>query len=371
MDSIKTLKNMRKSLHPVDDVKTLKTARGLHHYSSHDPINNPGAIGHQLKMMEYRKNNIIPPKYVNPPQTNIPYKIPQALDLLVLTNDIYEEDIAPGMKDYLCHWKQCGVQTETPGDMRKFVRDNMNIIFSANAFAQELKRGKIDINSPVYKAWIKFAQNPPRNTGFRGRLYVSDWFNCSVIVFRGTDNTINYIEDGLFALNYDTRVYADALNFYDFVIHHPIVKKYPLKAVCGHSLGGILAKSIAPVTGITTYAFNSPGVLDYLKNVVKKPTLLKHGQRVRTYISNADPIGNLKWKCDLGDHIFIPVFGAKYLNDLWLQYPTYWALLDFVALFTMVNPIEGKFSGIGTKYHHDTDLFTEMLKRGLGYETIF
>lgn len=52
------------------------------------------------------------------------------------------------------------------------------------------------------------------------------------------------------------------------------IKENPIKFVCGHSLGGILAKLLSPISKQATCAFNSPGVLDFLMENMKKVRIL-------------------------------------------------------------------------------------------------
>jgi hypothetical protein len=93
----------------------------------------------------------------------------------------------------------------------------------------------------------------------------------------------------------------------------PTLKKFPLVACTGHSLGGTIAKMLAPVTGVSTYTFNSPGVLQILRKYPSSPQKLRPGQEVLTFIANGDAVGNFRWEDDFGgkeDHIFLPILGS-------------------------------------------------------------
>jgi hypothetical protein len=96
-----------------------------------------------------------------------------------------------------------------------------------------------------------------------------------------------------------------------------ILKEYLLVACTGHSLGGAIAKMLAPVTGVSTYTFNSPGVLqilrEYLKEHPSSLQKLRPGQKVLTFIANGDVTGNFRWEDDFGkkeDHIFLPILDS-------------------------------------------------------------
>jgi hypothetical protein len=43
---------------------------------------------------------------------------------------------------------------------------------------------------------------------------------------------------------------------------------------------------LAPVTGVSTYTFNSPGVLQILRKYSSSPQKLRPGQEVVTFIAN-------------------------------------------------------------------------------------
>jgi hypothetical protein len=103
----------------------------------------------------------------------------------------------------------------------------------------------------------------------------------------------------------------------------PTLKNFPLVACTGHSLGGTIAKMLAPVTGVSTYTFNSPGVLQILRENSPSPQELKPesspkklrpGQEVLTFIANGDVVGNFRWEDDFGkkeEHIFLPILGSE------------------------------------------------------------
>ncbi len=160
-------------------------------------------------------------------------------------------------------------------------------------------------------------------TGLYARIYYHRKANYCVLVIRGTEmSSLNdLVTDAGYMFN-DTKLqqYEDVKDFY----HE--MKKYlkdndkpEIKYVCGHSLGGILAKMIAPITHLPTCAFNSPGVLDFLISVeakkfekekipFKKNEILINlapQQVIVTFIANKDMIGETKHHTDLGSRIYL------------------------------------------------------------------
>jgi hypothetical protein len=105
-------------------------------------------------------------------------------------------------------------------------------------------------------------------------------------------------------------MYDQAVRFYIDVgrSNNKILRENPLVACTGHSLGGIIAKMIAPVTGLSTYVFNSPGVKQYLSEN-KLLMGLKINQEVITFYARGDIIGNFRRDNDLGRHIPLSIKG--------------------------------------------------------------
>ena len=116
--------------------------------------------------------------------------------------------------------------------------------------------------------------------------------------------------------------YEEALKYVSKIkALYPNVKKL---YVCGHSLGGIVAKMIAPRTGLNTVAFNSPGVVQFLKAknlpyfrapISNAMCAVPMSQTVITYCANGDPIGNLRHDNDVGVYKWLPVLGEKKIPD--------------------------------------------------------
>jgi hypothetical protein len=72
---------------------------------------------------------------------------------------------------------------------------------------------------------------------------------------------------------------------------------------------------LAPVTGVSTYTFNSPGVLQILRKYSSSPQKLRPGQEVVTFIANGDAVGNFRWEDDFGKkeaRIFLSILGSEY-----------------------------------------------------------
>ncbi|WP_222435711.1 hypothetical protein [Fluviispira vulneris] len=95
-----------------------------------------------------------------------------------------------------------------------------------------------------------------------------------------------------------------ALQFFKASKRSFLYEKIPIKYVCGHSLGGIIAKIIAPQTGCHTCAFNSPGVLEYM-HARKWSVHIKNDQVIRTYVANRDEVGEMKYYAELGERVYL------------------------------------------------------------------
>ena len=76
---------------------------------------------------------------------------------------------------------------------------------------------------------------------------------------------------------------------------------YNIKYVCGHSLGGIMAKMIACQLNLDAVAFNSPSV----KNVIKQYNILSNYKSIRTVYCKNDAVTNLN----------PDLLGKKYILD--------------------------------------------------------
>ena len=161
-----------------------------------------------------------------------------------------------------------------------------------------------------------------KDTGFYGAFYKNTTTNVGAIAIRGTSSVLDYLVDGEYVFDIPVKQYEEALNFVAKVkALYPNVKKL---YVCGHSLGGIIAKMIAPRIGLNTIAFNSPGVVQFLKKR-NLPWVRAYNsdamcsipakQTIITYCANGCPIGNLRHDNDVGVYKWLPVLGEKRIPD--------------------------------------------------------
>lgn len=112
-----------------------------------------------------------------------------------------------------------------------------------------------------------------------------------------------------------TSQYDEALCFW-FSIHNYVkLRKISKLYVTGHSLGGIIAKMISPLTGCDTIAFNSPGVREYLQRRKLPAHKRTATQTIITFCAKADPIGNLRHDNDLGPYRWVDVEGGKQIPE--------------------------------------------------------
>lgn len=149
--------------------------------------------------------------------------------------------------------------------------------------------------------------------GFKANLYRDTVNNICVLCFRGSNNPENYKEDLDFALNLDTKIFYHADRIFFELEHNIFWQNASKHYVTGHSLGGMIAKVCVPLSKADTITFCSPGVFDFMQTnhipIQKLPE-----QKVLTFISNADIIGNFRFKKDFGDHIFVPVLDGGSLD---------------------------------------------------------
>ena len=178
-----------------------------------------------------------------------------------------------------------------------------------------------DLKSGYSTNWSRvcFKSNPI--SGFFAALYMNKSTNIGVISIRGTSNTPDKIADIKFVVYRGVQEqYAEIKDYINFLKNSVIYKNINIKYCCGHSLGGILAKAIAPVSELDTIAFNSSGVKAFLiQNNLKSN--VKTDQTIITYTANGDLVGNFRtyedttksYKFDVsedfGKHIYVPVNG--------------------------------------------------------------
>lgn len=98
--------------------------------------------------------------------------------------------------------------------------------------------------------------------------------------------------------------FTEAIQFYIFLQTYSLWKGTTEKYVTGHSLGGMLSKGLAPITGLNTIAFNSPSMSKFLLDN-HFSFHLQPGQKQATYSFRGDTIGNLIKGTDIGKYVII------------------------------------------------------------------
>ena len=190
------------------------------------------------------------------------------------------------------------------------------------------------------KLWIKADQYPKNSwgiarnigkpssadedpkTGFYANFYLNHVTNVGVMAIRGTDSLLDGLADVTYILSKAIEQYDQAIRYFESLkSRYSDMKKF---YICGHSLGGIVAKMIFPRTKVNTIAFNSPGVVQYLKEN-NKPYVKSGSSDARcvpmidpyaiTYCANGDPIGNLRHDNDVGAYKWLPVLGEERIPD--------------------------------------------------------
>lgn len=133
------------------------------------------------------------------------------------------------------------------------------------------------------------------SSGFFARLYYSELAAGYVLAFRGTQLSDwgSVSADLEYGAGARPALYSCAMDVFHAVLRHT-PKALGHIAFAGHSLGGILAKLLAVDTGITSVAFNSPGVKRFLghhsaRDIVNvnayKDVVSKIGDQVGTIIN--------------------------------------------------------------------------------------
>ncbi len=139
-------------------------------------------------------------------------------------------------------------------------------------------------------------------------IYTNFKLGISVMAIRGTEPD-NYgdLYDDIKFMTYtggQLQQSKDALSFYNSIKKSKTYEKEPINFICGHSLGGIIAKVIGPRTDCHVCAFNSPGVLDYLYDK-KLPIEIKNNQIIKTYVANMDVVGEFMGWAELGEREYL------------------------------------------------------------------
>lgn len=183
------------------------------------------------------------------------------------------------------------------------------------------------------KLWVKVDQWPRKNdfklttqvngtvdydiyTGLYAAFYVNSFTGVGVIAIRGTSSLLDGIADEDYAFDKFNYQFSEAKNYAEIIKSSHTWSALKKKYICGHSLGGIVAKVIAPMIGFDAIAFNSPGVKEYLKK--RHPFYAKKSsanQRIVTYCAKGDTIGNFRHDNDFEPYVFIDVNHGQKLDD--------------------------------------------------------
>lgn len=207
-----------------------------------------------------------------------------------------------------------------------------------------------------------------QNTGFYSAFYENFMTKVCVIAIRGTDSFLDVIADYDYVMNKVTKQYEEAKEFV-FLMRDYYLESGPKKIyVCGHSLGGIVAKMIAPLTGFDTIAFNSPGVREYLQHRHLPSHYFGNDrdrndpQQIITYCAKADPIGNLRHDNDIGHYRFVDVKGGEQIpeNDDRLK----------SSEFIKDSFYDSKNLFLLTKYHKMIDMYEALKNSECQYDRI-
>jgi hypothetical protein len=347
--------------------------------------------------------------------SRVPYQIldrekdkPTVLDFAQLALDVYNDPHDDNLRDTKLNksWNNNWIKVDTwprqndyalRGSYARSLHDKIKFLNSL--------KSKMNINDQEFQKEYdiellkreEIKHDYDDKTGLYAAFYVNKITAVGVVALRGTaaPYSLTLGADTNYVFNSPLKQYEEAKEFVN------LIKKTagsPKIYVCGHSLGGILAKMIAPVSGLNTIAFNSPGVKEFLsshksyidiwhkivlsvtadlalktmsadirstifdsverilnKNEGKNiqahhlPNKLSSGQRVVTYCAKADPIGNLRNDNDFEPYKWLDVLGGEKIPE------AHDRLFDVEF---MLDSIYRKNEGvILTRYHGMKDMY--------------
>lgn len=165
------------------------------------------------------------------------------------------------------------------------------------------------------KDWVKIHSWTSPNQ-FHASFYKNHLTNVGVMAIRGTSTMPEALADGAFGVGLfgpkNMIQIKDAFEYFSFLEGNIFWRGTKGKYVCGHSLGGMLAKAIAPITTLNTIAFNSPGMNKFLIDNHYKVTFDNPStQKQITYSATKDIIGNITNIYDNGTYVLINSFEEK------------------------------------------------------------
>ena len=230
------------------------------------------------------------------------------LNYAALATAVYEDPTdAPILSPVITgHWKKA-VEDFYPDTLPVRIEDDLKSLEAANS-ANRLLLSKVTKEISL-------------DTGLKAVVYLNENEKKSVLAIRGTATGDLFkkldigtcISDLEYVFNNRSAMLDQLIAFFDKLKKNPIIKQYPLAAITGHSLGGMMAKMLAPHANLPTVAFNSPGIKEYL--LKSKPNYpINVSAPVVTYSAQGDPIGNFRHDCDVGKYIFLPI-GPKIPED--------------------------------------------------------
>lgn len=217
-------------------------------------------------------------------------------------------------------------------------------------------------------------------TGLFARVYHKIGTSYSVLAIRGTEGTLNDLsEDSYFMTNsiLGTNINLDQVAYLVNFIHEIMQKKEysnrPIKFLCGHSLGGIIAKLVATITGLHTCAFNSPGVLKWLQMKGWNVPTNSSSTIIKTYVVNHDEVGETFANFDIGERITLATTSNNtiscenlFSNKIDFNLLSTYAKCDNIIIKSLHNYLTTK-KIMG--YHSMATLFDYMYQNN--YENVF
>ena len=205
------------------------------------------------------------------------------------------------------------------------------------------------------RTWTDTDLDYMNGTKFKAGLYIHTVTNIGIISVRGTANNItNFEEDGDYAFNKDSKIFHGIRTFFNLLKKNNDWLNLKKQYVCGHSLGGILAKYVINTSKCDTITFNSPGVKEYLKRNNCAAENMS-GKEVVTYYANGDAIGNFHRDKDhdIGEHNPVNVLDGPIIPN---------NHINSIAQLTSDDAIEDTFEKHKPMYYHGMIKMYEALK---------
>ncbi|MES2615771.1 MAG: hypothetical protein V4591_10185 [Bdellovibrionota bacterium] len=177
---------------------------------------------------------------------------------------------------------------------------------ACNIYDLDVKYQKQNIPNWVPLMHTLIAGKEKEKKGLSACIYQNFSTKECILAIKGTAYWPDLVSDLDFLMdNYMKYAFIPELSelmkhMFALKVHFP---EYQYATITGHSLGGILAKMAAAITGDAekVLAFNSPGVKAALKYVPN--SIIHHPRKVETIVTYGDDIGNFKKENDLGRYI--------------------------------------------------------------------